>query len=364
MTRREIVYAFHKIENEAYAICRYLRARDFDIDATLKMIDGYIPRWKEGREHNFYPDFHAVSNHTGDESALLSQFPLVIGGLAKNGCIILYFTVKHLSLDGIECVVNLDRIGPYMWYLVLQKYVNEVLRRQADDPTVKIRPVQVLVVADLDGLQLLTLRKAMPALQTALGILSVFPEFLYSVVICNVPRFFNAFWRVIKTFIDPSTAEKFELYSKRSIGQARLQELIHPVQLAANFGGNGISTDGLSLKQLEGCTRQIVHLVKCMPVGECTISMSENENATINLYTNCSCGATFSIDNDSRVFVLERNDKESAAVPYFRDTVATLQGKGDYRATIKMAKTQSSSSASFFLVVALVTAEEEWVDNS
>jgi hypothetical protein len=34
-TRREIVFAFHKIENEAYAICRYLRAREFDIEASI-----------------------------------------------------------------------------------------------------------------------------------------------------------------------------------------------------------------------------------------------------------------------------------------------------------------------------------------
>ena len=361
-TRREIVFAFHKIENEAYAICRYLRAREFDIEATLKMIDGYIPRWKEGREHNFYPDFNAVTNHNGDESALLSQFPLVIGGLAKNGCLILYFTVKHLSLDGTECVANLDKIGPYMWYLVLQKYVNEVQKRQADDPTVKIRPVQVLVVADLDGLQLLTLRRAMPALQTALGILSVFPEFLYSVVICNVPRFFNAFWRIIKTFLDPSTANKFELYSKRSIGQKRLRELIHPVQLASNFGGTAISTDDLSLSQLEGYTRQIVHLVKCTPggIGQCVVSITESENATINIYTKCSCEATFSIDSDTNVFTLKRTDKESTNDPYFREKVASLRGKGDYRATIKMG---SNSSPSFFLVVVLVKEEETWVDN-
>lgn len=361
-TRREIVFAFHKIENEAYAICRYLRAREFDIDATLKMIDGYIPRWKEGREHNFYPDFKAVTNHNGDESALLSQFPLEIGGLANNGCLILHFTVKHLSLEGIECVANLDKIGPYMWYLVLQKYVNEVQRRQADDPTVKIRPVQVLVVADLDGLQLLTLRRAMPALQTALGILSVFPEFLYSVVICNVPRFFNAFWRIIKTFLDPSTANKFELYSKRNLGQNRLRELIHPVQLASNLGGKGISNDDLTLRQLEGYTRQIVHLVKCTPggIGQCSISIMESESATINVYTKCSCEATFSIDSDTKVFTLKRTDKEPSNDPYFRGKVASLRGKGDYRATIKIG---NNSSPSFFLVVVLVKEEETWVDN-
>mmetsp|Transcript_19286 Transcript_19286/g.28537 ORF Transcript_19286/g.28537 Transcript_19286/m.28537 type:complete len:85 (-) Transcript_19286:80-334(-) len=70
----------------------------------------------------------------------------------------------------------------------------------------------------------------MSALKDALGILSVFPEFLCSVVICNVPRFFNAFWRIIKTFLDASTAKKFELYSNRSNGQARLLELIDPLQ--------------------------------------------------------------------------------------------------------------------------------------
>lgn len=356
-TRREIVYAFNKIENEAYSICRYLRARDFDIDATLQMIDGYMPRWKEGREHNFYPDFYAVSNHRGDESALLSQYPLVIGGLAKNGCLILYFTVKQLSLDGIECVMNLDRIGPYMWFLVLQKYVNEVQKRKKDDQAVNIRPVQVTVVVDLDGLQILTLRRALPALQTAFGILSVFPEFLFNVVICNVPRFFNAFWRIIKTFLDPATANKFELYSNRSAGQARLLEIIHPSELAKNFGGNGLSTDEL-VQPVEGCSRQIVNLVKVIPGGrgECTVSKSENENVAINIYTSCTCDATFSIDSSTQQYKLQRKDNEPKDGPYFRDKVASLGGKGGhYRATIEMAKGDSSSHHGYFLIVALVT---------
>ena len=97
--------------------------------------------------------------------------------------------------------------------------------------------------------------------------------------------------------------------------------------------------------------------------GECTVSITESENATINLYTNCNCGATFTIDNNTQEFTLKRTDEESNEVPYFRDKVASLQGKGEYRATIEV-KTQSSSSPYFFLVVALIKAEEDCVDKS
>jgi hypothetical protein len=360
--RREMVYCFKDVEGEAYSLCRYLRARKFDIDEIMKLIDKHRTTWMEGSAHNFFPD---ASDAIGGapESALLSQFPLILGKIARNGCPIVYFSTRQINIDGMECVTSLDDIRNYMWHFTVHKFKNLISVAKAADPSLFIR-MQIMAVVDLKGLKVSTLKRAMGALQGALGILSVFPKFLFNVCILNAPTYFAAFWPAIKAFMDPATAKKVELYGNETKGRHRLLELVESASLASDFGGTGLSTAEIVMQQGAGFensrkSRQIVKLIKIHRDNEvkCDLEIEDDELASICIYTRAKDGADILLyKRNEKVplkrVALTRNEGEPADKAFFRNVVTALHGPGAYRVVVN---SQPNASPDYFLFLADVS---------
>ena len=53
---REMVRAYSPAEEEEFALCRFLRAREFNVDEIFAMLDGNgaVDIWKNARENDFY----------------------------------------------------------------------------------------------------------------------------------------------------------------------------------------------------------------------------------------------------------------------------------------------------------------------
>lgn len=112
---REMVYCYKEIEPEPYALCRFLRWSNFHPGKTLKFMDGIVERWQQAKKHNFYPD----ANVGCPLSVLLTQFPSLYSGYAKEGFPVCYFHAGNLSIEGIECVTDLERLPCFIWYTML-----------------------------------------------------------------------------------------------------------------------------------------------------------------------------------------------------------------------------------------------------
>jgi len=54
-TYQEIVRVYDPVETEPYSLCRFLRARQFDVPKVFEMIEGSLGVWREARKHNFFP---------------------------------------------------------------------------------------------------------------------------------------------------------------------------------------------------------------------------------------------------------------------------------------------------------------------
>lgn len=55
----EMVRAFRPTEEEPYALCRFLRARAFNVEEVFSMIDEAIPDWQKAAKCDFFPGkFH------------------------------------------------------------------------------------------------------------------------------------------------------------------------------------------------------------------------------------------------------------------------------------------------------------------
>ena len=206
-----MIRCFGAVETEEHAMCRYLRARKFNVDATLQMMNDRSQLWREGAAHNFYPKFKdALGTTAVPESVFASQLQLVLGNVAKS-CfsIIMYFSAGRVRADGLECLAPFDDIPRYVWHLIMHKLPKHIENLAAKNKRRTI-PIEMLVVADLGGISLNSLRRTLKALEEAMRVLNVFPKVLSRVVLINVPHYFMPFWPLIRSFVDKDTAENFE----------------------------------------------------------------------------------------------------------------------------------------------------------
>ena len=95
------------VEDEEHAMCRYLRARKFDVDATIEMMRDRSELWRDGASNNFYPEFRdAIGTASVPESVFVSQLHLVLGNVTKTCCPVMYFSAGRVRADGLECLAD------------------------------------------------------------------------------------------------------------------------------------------------------------------------------------------------------------------------------------------------------------------
>jgi hypothetical protein len=74
----EIVCALSSVEMEAYALCRFLRARKFDVEKVFELLDEAKVHYIKARENDFYPDLEQALGVS--RSVFLSQYPAIFYG--------------------------------------------------------------------------------------------------------------------------------------------------------------------------------------------------------------------------------------------------------------------------------------------
>ena len=105
----EQVYSLRDVEEEAYTICRWLRATKFDADKILARLEENKGMFLEARAANFYPD---ISKSLGCPfSVFLSQYPFLTIGNGKNGCPVNYFHAGGINPEGILCLTSVEKIA-------------------------------------------------------------------------------------------------------------------------------------------------------------------------------------------------------------------------------------------------------------
>lgn len=68
------------------------------------------------------------------ENVFLTQLPTMYSGCAKNGSPVAYAKTADLSIEGIECLTELDNIEKYAWHAINHKFKSQVARSQTINP--------------------------------------------------------------------------------------------------------------------------------------------------------------------------------------------------------------------------------------
>lgn len=129
---KDTIYCFGEIEGEVWALCRWLRARKFDFDKVMEMIDEANQTRAEAKKMDFYPN---PTDALGvDKSLFFAQFPQLYSGSAKNGSTLFFSKPGVLNVDGIQCLTTLNGIIEFHWYIMMHDFAQRLRAKKEADP--------------------------------------------------------------------------------------------------------------------------------------------------------------------------------------------------------------------------------------
>jgi len=248
------IFSFEKIamEDPSHAICRWLRARKFNVSKTFEMIKEATELCANAKRHDFFPDGRVALGV--EPSVYHTQYPQGYYGYAKGGFPLFISQVGKLNAGGMACITTLQGILNYHWHDMMHSYTAQLARIRRADPT--FQRYEVVCIIDLDGLSTNHLTKhAFDIVKGQTEVDSLcFPETLHHLVIINAPGFFAMTWKLISNWIDKSTLNKITIMNNnRSKWIVKLRELVDIDQLPVDYSGTGISMsqflDKLAMEQ-------------------------------------------------------------------------------------------------------------------
>mmetsp|Transcript_8526 Transcript_8526/g.23591 ORF Transcript_8526/g.23591 Transcript_8526/m.23591 type:complete len:602 (-) Transcript_8526:105-1910(-) len=303
----EIVYALSGVEEEPYAICRYMRATKFDAYAMLERIKDSEHMWEEAKSREFYKD---IEGSLGTPLVLFLQYyPYFYQGNAKNGCPVNYFTAGGLESQALLSMVNVETTPYYFWNVFYYKFKEKmILAKERNPDFVRCESINVMDLKGMSSSQLTS--EALDCMKAVGKIADFFPETLHCMVILNAPTWFAFSWKLIKTFMDPRTARKITVYSNEAKGNARLLELVDKSEIPRNFGGDGPSLEENIRKHARNKGEEhIEHYSKFVSLRSKTDhkkieklqTLKSGESAIVRVYTRSLFGATFTVSCNGKI---------------------------------------------------------------
>mgnify|MGYP006087933195 CR=1 FL=1 len=240
---KEMVAAMYPSEPEAFALCRFLRSRDYNIDDVFYMMDekNQCTTWKKvQQECNFYGHFHeAAAINYCPLPVFMTQYPCVYTGIGKNGAIIWYSKIGEISVPGIECIVgDIVNTLPFLWnqlYHETRRSMEREISCHNDNNTTVL--AEKIIVVDLLG-DTTIFSAGKEYLRAAPQVLSCFPETVNRTYVLNAPFSFSMIWSVVKHALDPRTLQKIGFFSSISKAKANFVQYIDNDELLSDYGGS------------------------------------------------------------------------------------------------------------------------------
>ena len=121
----EAIYCFGIEEGETFCLCRWLRARKFNVTETLALIAKAVALRAEPSKHHYYPEERARS------STIIQLFPqMYTGTVARNNALIYVSKPGQINVEGMECFTDLDGIVRFHWYIMHHDFGSRLRAQQ------------------------------------------------------------------------------------------------------------------------------------------------------------------------------------------------------------------------------------------
>jgi hypothetical protein len=255
--------------DDDHEICRWLRARKFDVPATLLMIRNHVTWEKDFDVDTVYKTFAHK-----DPLSIKRAYPRAYHRTDRVGRPINIDCVGRLDIKQLNELTSNEEM--------VKEKIQEMVRARATPSTADaarppltpfppsralsrapLRPQeytlrvrypacskaagrtinQSVVIMDLSGLSMsIWSSQTRHMLQRLIGVLSDhYPETMGVLFIVNAPVFFAGIWAFAKLFLDPGTVQKISILSSNY--KAELDKVIDPSALPPFLGGTDADFD-------------------------------------------------------------------------------------------------------------------------
>ena len=109
----------YQVETYDGVLCRYLRARKFNVDAAALMISQSIARRDQDKPELIIAEGPEACLDC-PERAFIKFYPHYYRGYDRSGRPILYDKVGQMNLQGVKCVTTLEGMVRYHWTTMLK----------------------------------------------------------------------------------------------------------------------------------------------------------------------------------------------------------------------------------------------------
>lgn len=349
---QQTIYSFGTVETEEFALCRWLRARKFDLEKTIQMVEEAMEFRKEAAKHYFFPD---GSRALGVEKSIFyALYPEVFGGYTKNGFPLFIIKACDADFSKVPCITTMTGVINFHWHSMAHVLGGQLRDRALADPSFK--RFEACTVVDVEGVSVSTALDSLSILKEWIAIDQLcFPECLHSFIFINAPATFSAVWRVCRTFIDPHTASKVEIISKKAVWQARLIELFGAESLPSDYGGMASSfIEKYEARTTDGDLRsQVIHPVFLRTAWSwATYDFnlnSEDEVLELVVLTNTQRTGTFTVlerrdsgDEVIQVVEVKHSGQGDDQQPTRVNFPQTLNGPGSFQVRVNCSEGQGS----------------------
>mmetsp|Transcript_5999 Transcript_5999/g.8016 ORF Transcript_5999/g.8016 Transcript_5999/m.8016 type:complete len:434 (-) Transcript_5999:197-1498(-) len=298
---RSAVMCFGEEEEETYALCRWLRARKFDVEETLVLIDDGIAERKEAVKHDFYTDPNAAIG--APFSSYIELYPQLYHGHAKNGCPLFISKPGLINIHAVDCITTLNGLIKLHWHVMHHDFRKRLLEQKASMGR-SFTKFACFCILDLDGLSTSSItRKVMEIIKCQSRIDNVcYVETLSKMLIINAPVSFSMTWKVIKTFVDARTQNKIEIYSNQKKATARILELCEAKYVPSDYGGTAKNSHDILLDQTcaSDIIRQEMKLVHLRSYETFPVKINAGERLEVVVYTKATGGTKVTILNKKK----------------------------------------------------------------
>jgi len=309
----EIVYNLREVEDEPYSLCRFLRGNKFDLERTLQRLNDFIPGWNQAKENDFYPNLSERWNVP--LPVFLKYYPETKYGNAKNKCPVSYLQAGKMDSASLLSLLSIEQSEEYFWHMYMHTFPKMIQKAKEDGSESFVRCEGINVI-DFQGVRRSQLTsEAMDCMKVAGKVGDYFPETLHSLLVLNAPGWFAMSWSIIKSFIDPRTAKKIEIYSSAEKGTKRLFELVDETEVPSDFGGTGPSIEKITQdsdynSNVKWLMKEVTLKPKSKRIVDIEISPEEHLSS-LKIYTRSSSSAMVSLCIDGDVQETKTIEKTS-----------------------------------------------------
>lgn len=384
---RATIFSFQNAhEDETYALCRWLRARKYNLTDTIQMVEEATECTTKPRKHNFYP-ITSEALHV-EESLYIKQYPQLYYGHARNGCPVFISQPGLLNIDAVGSLTSVPSIINYHWNAQMHQYMRK-LKEEYYSSRGSFKRYEHVCILDLKHLSPGSLSKKplnIAKVQSSIDSLC-FPETLNKMVIVNAPGFFTMTWKVIRGWIDQRTANKVEVIGSNQMKVfKKLSEIIDPTKMLSDYGGMGISVDDFLRKEMLetfekkrkesgdfslALAGETSHQISFKGTVKKMISLESGKIAKLSVFTRSLAGLKVIVRNSAKKILssahVQHNgtseDTDELPTRFDFDDDAMLQGHDRFEVELVSLTTRFTSVSIMLVVKEFVVDESHAASN-